>query len=114
MCIRAGAAGRRGAGRAAFPSAASAAASCRGPSLELQRGPEQVVEPDQPDPRFGPEMSIEPGARVHEELRPVAGRDERGVATQVREITRLHHLAGPPVSYTHLRAHETRHDLVCR
>src|SRR5450756_1517926 len=23
-------------------------------------------------------------------------------------------LAGNPVSYTHLRAHETRHDLVCR
>ena len=62
MCIRAGAAGRRGAGREAFPSAASAAASCRGPSLELQLGPEQVAEPDQPDPLLGPEMSIEPGA----------------------------------------------------
>src|SRR5659263_386160 len=23
-------------------------------------------------------------------------------------------VASPPVSYTHLRAHETRHDLVCR
>ena len=28
-----------------------------------------------------------------------------------RELKRLRH---PPVSYTHLRAHETRHDLVCR
>ena len=26
----------------------------------------------------------------------------------------LQWLLGPPVSYTHLRAHETRHDLVCR
>src|SRR5450759_513445 len=24
------------------------------------------------------------------------------------------HICYPPVSYTHLRAHETRHDLVCR
>src|SRR5665648_1221310 len=34
------------------------------------------------------------------------------VARQTGE--RLDALDGGPVSYTHLRAHETRHDLVCR
>src|SRR5450759_5288915 len=28
--------------------------------------------------------------------------------------TRIHSAQFEPVSYTHLRAHETRHDLVCR
>src|SRR5450759_5816459 len=40
---------------------------------------------------------LAPQARLLEDLLPVDGSDE--VA---------------PVSYTHLRAHETRHDLVCR
>src|SRR5665648_1031084 len=38
------------------------------------------------------------------------------LSTDKREVVRLHSSSGTtgnPVSYTHLRAHETRHDLVC-
>src|SRR5665648_250237 len=34
------------------------------------------------------------------------------LAIGIAKVTRR--IEGPPVSYTHLRAHETRHDLVCR
>src|SRR5450759_2373675 len=35
--------------------------------------------------------------------------------TEVDALRRdLHRMTNKPVSYTHLRAHETRHDLVCR
>src|SRR5450756_3066402 len=33
---------------------------------------------------------------------------------EVRQLVQLAHRSPAPVSYTHLRAHETRHDLVCR
>src|SRR5450756_1994958 len=39
----------------------------------------------------------------------VSARAERGM--DMREVSRARHST---VSYTHLRAHETRHDLVCR
>src|SRR5450759_1447722 len=39
-----------------------------------------------------------------------------GADVHTLRIHRRHHVAdrSVPVSYTHLRAHETRHDLVCR
>src|SRR5450756_722532 len=40
---------------------------------------------------------------------------QAGAAGVIRKTSPLAELAGCiPVSYTHLRAHETRHDLVCR
>src|SRR5450759_5250504 len=46
------------------------------------------------------------------------GRIRRQVALVALRVEHLRHQAtigdGDPVSYTHLRAHETRHDLVCR
>src|SRR5450756_2692549 len=54
--------------------------------------------------------SIDRGARLYEKVHgkevpsvQVIRRDDAGVPDNTR-----------PVSYTHLRAHETRHDLVCR
>ena len=34
--------------------------------------------------------------------------------TKKKDQTSTHKIGIYPVSYTHLRAHETRHDLVCR
>src|SRR5450756_2621207 len=48
---------------------------------------------------------------------PWRGRDERMTAVlegNLDYILFVYGLGFVPVSYTHLRAHETRHDLVCR
>src|SRR5665648_833195 len=50
-----------------------------------------------------------PGAVSIVALRQVAGRDQVLLIQQYR-----HPVGAFAVSYTHLRAHETRHDLVCR
>src|SRR5450759_4458873 len=40
---------------------------------------------------------------------------DRATRAEARDFSRWLQVAGKPaVSYTHLRAHETRHDLVCR
>src|SRR5450756_3005525 len=47
--------------------------------------------------------------------RPVHNKLVFGLATgQVLDQVRARIIGYRPVSYTHLRAHETRHDLVCR
>src|SRR5659263_120961 len=50
---------------------------------------------------FGVSPDADPGVHV---MRQLGTPEEEGVG-----LGRI-----PPVSYTHLRAHETRHDLVCR
>ena len=48
-------------------------------------------------------------------LAHLAGRDRDGIALHADPLDTAADLdRGHPVSYTHLRAHETRHDLVCR
>src|SRR5450759_2616921 len=54
-----------------------------------------------------------PEVRMHYTTFGVPVKDNRGHTTNAVLI--LHGTSGTgPVSYTHLRAHETRHDLVCR
>src|SRR5450756_2441025 len=60
-----------------------------------------VVEPGTTIPE--PRTNLEP-----ETLNPEPGQAVRGVIDWTRRFDHM------PVSYTHLRAHETRHDLVCR
>src|SRR5450756_2787178 len=50
-----------------------------------------------------------PSGRDRLRLRPVAWRRGMVACLIAGPLRQLH-----PVSYTHLRAHETRHDLVCR
>src|SRR5428012_21933 len=56
-------------------------------------------------------------APPHTAVQPARARQASGLGVR-RAGVALRHLAQPrgpaPVSYTHLRAHETRHDLVCR
>src|SRR5450756_421631 len=56
-----------------------------------------------------PRLASEPRLR----RRPVDSLEVHG--TEARStIANVEDLPSQPVSYTHLRAHETRHDLVCR
>src|SRR5450756_1186256 len=50
-----------------------------------------------------------------ERLRPDrAGRQCGGIADPAERVAPTRQKLVTPVSYTHLRAHETRHDIVCR
>src|SRR5450759_221757 len=63
-------------------------------------------------------LSSRPGRRTEPPgccADPATHRFDSGSSTPVAEPLMTDPLiTDPPVSYTHLRAHETRHDLVCR
>src|SRR5450756_2714124 len=61
--------------------------------------------------RLGPE----PMALLFERVaKPLAAKDTPGCWLAGRRLVAIDGTCLDPVSYTHLRAHETRHDLVCR
>src|SRR5450756_1679882 len=75
-------------------------------------------------PRLPALLEINPKARVYAEPQAAAVMEEAGVGAEQTvagqaltfgpvQVTPVGHRHAP-VSYTHLRAHETRHDLVCR
>ena len=43
-----------------------------------------------------------------------SGGREHAICYKLKQSKKINNLYCIPVSYTHLRAHETRHDLVCR
>src|SRR5450756_950330 len=56
-----------------------------------------------------------PTFRITPERSALAGEGAAGCASGTHPCKGMMHAFTPkPVSYTHLRAHETRHDLVCR
>src|SRR5450759_5691686 len=77
-----------------------------GPHLGYQRGHHRVQL-----------AVVAPGDRPLALVRRAPSQDQADVVQLLRAAeargNRLEH-GQPPVSYTHLRAHETRHDLVCR
>src|SRR5678816_3399980 len=71
-------------------------------------------------PPFLPRDSLDGGCERlhHRALAPMQHRRLDGRPAEVpvtkMSVRRLHVVDGPPVSYTHLRAHETPEHLVCR
>src|SRR5450756_1230740 len=68
--------------------------------------------PKELSPRHGAGREISKLRRLVARLRALRPRLVLGHVVRRRRFEQWTHLV--PVSYTHLRAHETRHDLVCR
>src|SRR5450756_778177 len=84
-------------------------------ALKDVRGSSRVADPDAEDKyqalkRYAKDLT---DLAKKGKLDPVIGRDEE-IRRVMQVLTRRTKNNPVPVSYTHLRAHETRHDLVCR
>src|SRR5450756_3067180 len=70
-----------------------------------------ITIPKMPPAMLNSEDSIRNWTRISRSRAPSA---LRMPISRVRSVTETSMIFMIPVSYTHLRAHETRHDLVCR
>src|SRR5450756_1409436 len=80
---------------------------------ELEKSQRVVEQLIRPTGIVDPRITVRPTeGQIDDLLERIRERVERGERVIVTTLTKR--MAEDPVSYTHLRAHETRHDLVCR